>query len=328
MHFIRSILAIAAAAATCVSAQAATSINLGNYQVTGTYGLDLTAGAVSGLEGSAITYARDRGTLFFVGDEGTGVIETSLTGQTLGSMGFDWTGTASTNRDTEGLTYVGGGALVVTEERLVDAYRFNFNNGGSALLASSSVSISNATVGNNGLEGISYDPRNGSFVTIKQQSPQDILSGSLSFAAGTGGVASMSQLFDPALLGLTTLSDVQTLSPIDALAGTAAANNLLVLSLGSRRLVEVNRAGQVLSSLDLSGILAHNGIEGVTVDEKGTIYLIAEQIQDGSNLPFDPNPKSQLIVLTAPVPEPGTYALMFAGLGVLGVVARRRKKAS
>jgi uncharacterized protein YjiK len=118
-------LFIAIAAAFSVSANAANSINLSNYSVTGTYDLALSFDAVSGLEASAVTYARDRNSLFFVGDEGTGVIETSLTGQTLGSMSFNWAGTASTNNDTEGLTYIGGGQLVLAEERLYDAYKFN-----------------------------------------------------------------------------------------------------------------------------------------------------------------------------------------------------------
>jgi uncharacterized protein YjiK len=320
-------LLLAAALAVGISAHAADSLNLANYGVSATYGLDLVSGRVSGLEGSAVTYARDRGTLFFVGDEGTGVIEISRTGITLGSMVFDWTGTATTNQDTEGLTYLGGGVLVVAEERLYDAYRFSYVAGGTATLANGYVSISNAVVGNNGLEGISVDPRNGSFVTIKQQSPQDILAGTLTFAGGAGGVSTMTTLFNPALMGVTTLSDVQTLSPIDALAGTPAADNLLVLSLGSRRLIEVDRLGNVKSSFDLSSVLSHNAIEGVTVDEKGTIYLIAEQIQDGSNLPLDPNPKSQLILLTPAVPEPETYALMLIGLGALVLAVRRKRSA-
>ena len=205
------------------------------------------------------------------------------------------------------------------------------------------ISRTGQTLGNNGMEGISYDPRGaGSFVTIKQQSPQNIQSGSLTFAAATGnppvltgdeyspaggGVATMAPLFDPALMGLATLSDVQTLSPVDALAGTPAADNLLVLSLGSRRLIEVDRLGNIKSTFDLSNVLAHKGIEGVTVDERGTIYLIAEQIQDGSNLPLDPSPRSQLIVLTAPVPEPETYAMLLVGLGLLATIARRRRGA-
>ena len=68
------ILLAAIVAATSLSAQAAGSIHLGNYQVVGTYGLDIlngTSGGISGLEASAVTYARDRGTLFYVGDEGT-----------------------------------------------------------------------------------------------------------------------------------------------------------------------------------------------------------------------------------------------------------------
>ncbi len=131
----------------------------------------------------------------------------------------------------------------------------------------------------------------------------------------------MVQLFDPTLMGLSTLSDVQTLSYVNALLGTPAADNLLVLSLGSKKLIEVNRSGQVLSSFDLSNTLPHNAIEGVTVDENGTIYLVAEQIQDGTQ---GLNHASQLIVLTAPVPEPETYAMMFAGLGLLGFMTRRK----
>lgn len=336
-------LIIAIAAASCAPAYATDSINLGSYSVSGTYSLDSqngSSGGISGLEASAVTYARDRGTLFFVGDEGTGVVEISLTGQTISYMNFDWSGSGSTKHDTEGLTYLGGGVLVVGEERLQDAYRFNYNAGGTVNLVNSFVSTSNAAVGNNGMEGISYDPRDGSFVTIKQQSPQNILVGTLTFAAATGsppsasgdgssplggGISTMTQLFNPVTLGVTSLSDIQTLSPIDSLIGTSAADHLLVLSLGSKSLLEVTRTGQIMSSLDLSGILAHNAIEGVTVDENGIIYLVAEQIQDGSNLPTDLYPKSQLIVLSAPVPEPESYSMMLIGLGLMGFMARRSK---
>jgi uncharacterized protein YjiK len=302
-----------------------TSINLGNYAVTGTYSLDLTAGPggiVSGLEGSGITYARDRGSLFYVGDEGTGVVEISLTGHTLGAMAFSGWPVASTNHDSEGLAYLGGGVLVVGEERLQDLFRFNYVADGSVNLATADfVSISNTNVGNNGMEGISYDPRGaGSWVTVKQQSPEDILAGTLSFAPG-GGAAAMAQLFNPAFLGVDSLSDVATMSPIDALVGTTAAENLLVLSLASRRLVEVNRSGTILSTFDLTNVLPHNAIEGVTVDENGTIYLVAEQVQDGTAVPGE---KSKLVILS--VPEPGSA--VFLGLGLAGLLAFRRRSSS
>ncbi|HKA45245.1 MAG TPA: SdiA-regulated domain-containing protein [Burkholderiales bacterium] len=317
---------VAALAALGAATAAAGPFSLANYKVTGSIALDRLAGlgpGVSGLEASAVTYARDRGTLFYVGDEGTGVVEISRTGQTVSTMAFSAWPAASTNHDSEGLTYLGGGVLVVMEERLQDAFRFNYVAGGSVNLANADfVSISNVVVGNNGIEGISFDPRNGgSFVTVKQQLPQNVLGGTLTFAAPpAGGTSTMAPLFDPALLGLATLSDVQTLAVVDDLVGTPQADNLLILSLGSNLLVEATRSGSVVSSFNLNGIVPHNAIEGVTIDEHGTIYLVAEQEQDGS-VPAD-QAHSRLIVLSQ-VPVPGTLALTLGGLGMLGWRARR-----
>ncbi len=311
--FIKPLLA-AAAALAAFGASAQTSINLQDYTLTGNYALP-TLNEL-GLEASAVTYARDRNSLFVVGDEGLGVVEFSLTGQTLGSMAFDWAGTGSSNNDAEGLTYLGGGQLVVVDERPQYAYRFTYAAGATQALGSTprvAITGNPASVGNVGTEGISVDPRDGSFFSVKQDNPLELRYGSLDFATGT---STMSVQFTGAasLFGVNSFSDVQTLAPVDSFAGQPAADNLLILSLDSRRLIEIDRAGNLLSSLDLSGITAQ-ALEGVTVDELGTIYLVAEDSGTGN---------SRLFVLT-PVPEPGTYAMLLAGLLMLGAAAHRRR---
>jgi hypothetical protein len=54
------------------------------------------------------------------------------------------------------------------------------------------------------------------------------------------------------------------------------------------------------------------GIDTLTITDQGT-NLLVDDIQ---------------VNATAPIPEPETYAMMLAGLGLLGVVARRRKQKS
>lgn len=308
-------LALAALPFWPLGASAQTSIGLQNYGLVGNYAVpalgDLT------LELSAVTYAPDRGTLFVVGDEGLGVVELTLTGSIVGSMAFNWAGTGSSNNDAEGLTYLGGGRLVVVDERPQIAYSFSYAAGGSVMLAAQAqapVGSSPGSVGNVGTEGISWDPRNGSFVSVKQDNPMELRAGGLNFAVG-GGTSTMTTLFSGAtsLFGVNNFADVQTLSPVTALAGTPAANNLLILSLDSRRLIELDRTtGTVLSSLDLAGF-TQQAIEGLTVDSLGNIYLVAEDSGTAN---------SRLFVLSA-VPEPGSWALMLAGMAALGWRLRR-----
>lgn len=313
-------LAVAGALLLATGVQAAASLDLSRYSLSASYSLDVLGGR--GLEASAVTYARDRGTLFFVGDEGLGVVEISRTGQTLGTLSFDWTGTGSTHNDTEGLAYLGNGQLVVVDERPQMAYRFSFTNGGTvALNAQAKVALTGSavSVGNFGTEGISFDPRDGSFFSVKQDNPAQLRQHTVNFAVG-GGTSTNNVLLSGAssVLGLNSLSDVQALAGVDALAGTAAADNLLLLSLDSLKLVEVTRTGTILGALDLSRFTTQ-AIEGVTIDEHGVIYLVAEGFESrGVATP------SQLLVLT-PVPEPQTYALLLAGLGVTGLLARRRR---
>lgn len=284
-------IALVSASLAPVAAQAQ-ALDLSRYTLTSSFALPGTAS-----ESSAITWNWDSNTLFVVGDEGDFITEVARDGTVIGSMslsGFD---------DTEGLTYIGNGEFVIAEERLQDVYKLSYQSGGNASRSSlQSVSLG-GTVGNEGIEGISFDRASGQFVTVKEKNPQGVQVGGINFANGTH---TMSNLFTPNL-GVADLSDVQVLS---GFTGASFADNLLIYSQESQRLLEVTRSGQVLSSFAFTTI---SGIaEGVTIAADGTIFITDES-------PF-------VYILTAPVPEPETYAMLLAGLAAVAGVARRRRR--
>ena len=212
--------------------------------------------------------------------------------------------------DTEGLAYIGSNRFVITEERMRNAYLSEYA-GGSAGFRSQMPSVSlGSETGNIGIEGISYDPRSHSFLTVKEKSPQEINSNMIDFTSGT---ASVNSLFDPGLLGMNDLSDIQVLSTVSSLAGTNDADNRLIYSQESALLLETDRQGNILSRFDFSA-LSGSG-EGVTIDSDGNIYVVAG---NGNN--------PQMFVLSpSAVPVPGTILLL--GAGLMGLAGIRRKEA-
>lgn len=280
-----------------VAPAAPLAIDLSQYSLLNSYALP----SIAAEEASAITYNWDTDSLFVLGDEGDALVEVSKTGVQLSVMSL--TGFA----DTEGLTYVGGGRFVLTEERLRDAYRLTYVAGGTLDRAALPFADLGTTVGNVGIEGISYDPRDGSFVTVKEVSAQEVNRNTITF--GNPGSATVTSLFAPAL-GVADLSDVQVLASVPSLAAGVDADNLLIYSQESRRLLEVDAFGTVLSSFDFSALASD--AEGVTIDFDGNIYVVAET-----------GPSMYVLSAPQPVPLPPGLVLAASGLALLFARARR-----
>lgn len=229
--------------------------------------------------------------------------------------------------DPEGLTYVGNGQYALAEERyqdiaLISEIGRTGNTATYTNLADAPTISVGPNAGNSGLEGVAYDRTTGTYYGVKETSSQTVYQiTDADFGAETATVTS---LFNPASLGLDRLSDIAVLSNGD-FATAPFGDNLLILSGRSFRLVEVTKAGELVSSYDLSGYRglvdpAGEGgkFEGLTLDDRGNIYLVSD---DGDG------PNQSYLVQLRYVPEPSTWAMMVGGFGLLGGAMRRRKLA-
>lgn len=294
---------VALAACVLSLSGAAQALDLSQYQWTATHALP----GIKASEASAVTWNWDTGTLFVIGDEGDYVVEVNKQGQELSAMrllGFD---------DTEGLTYVGNGQFLIVEERLQSLHLLTYQAGGLAGRPTLPTVAIGPTTGNTGLEGASYDRVSGDIFLVKEKAPQALYQASWDRASHTATVNDLIARANPfsRLFGTLDLADVQVLSSVPALQGTAWADRLLVLSQETPRLMVVGRDGQVFSQFDLSGLAGD--IEGVTIDDLGTIYLVGE------------TPALYVLSATVPaVPEPSSIALLLAGVAVAAGCRFRR----
>lgn len=271
------------------------SIDLSTYVRVGRYDLPeptrTTAppGNLLAQEASGVAYNWDTGTLFIACDGGRSITQVSKTGQLIDTMTLAAGGSPQGTDfyDPEGITYIGNGEFVMSEERDRQLVRFTYA-AGTTLSRSGTKTVKLGTfVDNTGTEGLSYDPQTGGFICLKEISPMGIFQTNVDFNAGTATNGSPTttnsvNLFDPALTGFLDLADVFALSNLPFLDGHPQSGNLLLLSQESARIINVDRNGNIASSLQIVAdpgsplTAANQQHEGITMDRDGIIYVVNE----------------------------------------------------
>src|SRR5262249_44218768 len=189
--------------------------------------------------------------------------------------------------DTEGISYVGGGKFVLIEERYRQANLFTYVGGAVLHRADVKTVKLGTTIGNIGIEGVSYDPLTSGFIFVKEKDPESIFQTKIDFDAGTASNGSATtdesvDLFAPALANLADFSDVFALSNLPDLNGQPDGSHLLIISQESGQIINVDRAGKVFSKLTIVPdpgsplSVADMTMEGITMDRDGIIYVVNE----------------------------------------------------
>ena len=295
--------------------------------------------AIATKEGSAVAYNWDLKRLMVTNDEeaqGTGgnyfatLGEYDMNGNFLSTITINGCQGMSNNKcDPEGLTYIGNNTYVVGSERIQDIFKVTSattegDREYTSFLTAPQISLS-GDAGNSGLEGIAFDRSTGDFWGVKETSSQTIYKATN--ANWISETATVTNPFNPAALGLASLSDIAVLSNGGFWGSTG--DNLLILSGTSKLILEVTKTGTLVGSYNLASFTSlvdptgkGGKFEGMTLDDQGNIYLVSDD-GNGTN-------QSYLVKLkyNAPaVPEPASWALMIAGFGIAGARLRRRKTA-
>lgn len=221
---------------------------------------------------SAITYDRDLDRLLAVVNGGpTELLVLSKTGELLEHYPLTGFG------DIEGVTYMGGGRVAVSDERAQQVSIFTLP------AAPRSVDVSEAQFfslgihlnGNKGFEGLSYDAAGDRMFIVKERDPRQLYE-------VKGVAASLEGPLQLTIVDHTDWIDDQVFATdLSDIHYDAETGHLILLSDESHLVMELSDSGKMLSyrsfnrfTSDLQHTAPHP--EGVTLDDDGTLYVVSE----------------------------------------------------
>lgn len=241
-------------------------------------------------EASAVAYNWDTDTLFITGDGGRSITQVTKSGQLVDTMSLELNSGKPQGvefYDPEGITYIGNGEFVFSEERERRLVKFTYAAGTTLTRAAAQTVKIGTFDDNTGTEGLSWDPQTSGYIVLKEKSPIGVFQTGVDFAAGTATNGSPTtvnsvNLFNTALLGMTDVADVFALSNLPSMSGQPQAGNLLILGQEDARVVNISRSGVIHSTLQITSdsgnplSAADQQHEGITMDRAGVIYIVNE----------------------------------------------------
>ncbi len=217
---------------------------------------------------SGLTWNDNSKTLFAVINRPARAVELSRDGQLLRAI------TLNGFEDVEGITWMGGENYLIADERKHHVLKVTITPETKVINSDNLplLQIGIGTGNNKGFEGIAWQPDNRSIWVIKERDPITLyhIKG---FADSTETnrieINVDEKMNQAASKGNSDASGLH----LDSRTG-----NLLVLSDESARVTEINRAGEVVSTLSLGWELNDSvpQAEGITMDDKGDIYIVSE----------------------------------------------------
>lgn len=241
-------------------------------------------------EASAVTYNWDNDSLYCIGDEGLEIVELTRTGQRMNGMYFRSNISPRSARaldDSEGLSYLGDGKFMIADERRNFGVESIFNPATIPTLADLTPTQYPFGIydSNTGLEGVAYDPINNSLWGVRELGPNRLYE-MTDFRSSSRVTSDPIHLRKLHRLGINQFSDIFVMAQSAAFAeGDPRGENILLLNRAQSWIVEINRSGDILGVLDVSH-LGRETIEGLTMDDKGNIYLCCEHDGAGDNTLF------------------------------------------